>query len=88
MAKLDFSTATPEQIEEIKVLISTGDLDLQAKKNFFYVDQGRNTTLSDNDLIIIAALEDDDYGHAWWVEQMLALEAEKAAQPKADTCAA
>lgn len=83
MSKLDFKSATSSQIEEIKALVESGDLDLQAKKNFFYVDQGRNTTLSDNDLIIIAALEDDDYGHAWWVEQMLALEAEKAAAPVA-----
>jgi len=88
MAKLDFSTATPAQIEEMKALVKSGDIDLVAKRNFFALDQNRNTTLSDNDLLIIAALEDDDYGHAWWVEQMLALEAEKAAQPKADTCAA
>lgn len=48
-------------INEIKALIETGDVDLAERRKAFKLKEGRDTTLTDDNLIrAIAATDDDD----------------------------
>lgn len=66
---------TPGDIEEMQMLVNSGDISLQEQRDAFKARMGRDTTLTDAELIIIYAQDDDGpSGDDWWAEQILAAE--------------
>lgn len=62
-------------IEAIRLLVSTGDIKLNATRDAFNRLVGKHTSLSDDDIMACHAAQDDDYGIGDIVNRMVHLEA-------------
>jgi uncharacterized protein YcsI (UPF0317 family) len=65
----------PQHVIEMRELAASGDLDLNEARSAFQKQTGKGTKLTDEELIVIHASQDDDYGVNDLVKRMKAVEA-------------
>lgn len=69
---------TAANIQEMRTLAESGDIDLKENRRTFKLRVGRETSLTDDDLLTIHAMDDDGpSGDDWWVERILEFEGKK-----------